>query len=223
MKLIAFFALLSLMMLPCKSQSQNRMLENGFSVKFSFGFPPSQYGFDGDLPFPEGLELSNTYGLEIGNQWYFYNENNIGIGLDVNWFDVSYGKANIFDFDLGDIDRITVEGSFLEFGPVGTFAINDILAVEGYYNLRPSYIASFYYETSYNMWNAEDYVLLRDFSFLHGLGIGIRLKFLYVGYEYTLGSFDGEIDAGGEFEEAELYEKQKMDATNSKLIIGFQF
>ena len=32
MKLIAFFTILSLMMLPCKSQSQNRMLENGFSL-----------------------------------------------------------------------------------------------------------------------------------------------------------------------------------------------
>jgi hypothetical protein len=205
------------------ANAQNPMLEKGFSLKFSFGFPPSQYGFDGDLPIPEGLQLSNTYGLELGNQWYFYTENNIGIGLDINWIEVSYGKANISDFILGDIDMVTIEGSLLEFGPVGTFAINDILALEAYYNLRPSYMATYYYETSFNMWNAEDYVLLRDFSFLHGLGVGVRLKFIYVGFEYTMGNLDGKIDAGGEFEDAVDFGKQKMDAANSKLIVGFQF
>ena len=221
MKKITYLIMSCILVMTLSANAQSPMLENGFSLKFSFGFPPSQYGFDGDLPVPDGVELSNTYGLEIGNQWYFYNENNIGIGLDINWFDVSYGKANISDFALGDLDRITIEGSFLEFGPVATFAINDFLALEGYYNLRPSYMITYYYETSFNMWNAEDYVLLRDFSFLHGLGFGVRLKFIYVGYEYTMGNLDGKIDAGGE--DAVDFGKQKMDAANSKLIIGFQF
>lgn len=218
MKLITYFIILSLMVLHFNSKAQSKMLENGFSLKFSFGFPPSQYGFDGDLPIPEELQLGNTFGLELGNQWYLYHGDNFGLGLDINWLDVVYGKEKYNDSFIGELNRITMEGSVLEFGPVGTFAINDILAIEGYYNLRPTYMVSYIYE------NSDDYVLLRKFSFLHGFGFGLRVKFLYFGYEYTFGNLDGEISGGGEYEDVDvLYGKQAMDASNSKLIIGFQF
>ena len=223
MKTISCFFVLCMMILTVESKAQSNMLENGFSLKFSFGFPPSQYGFDGDLPIPEELQLDNTFGLELGNQWYFYHGENFGLGLDVNWVDMVYGKAKTSDPVLGDVTRVTLEGSFLEFGPVGTFAINDIVALEGYYNLRPTYMGTYFYENSASFFDPDDYVVLRDFSFLHGLGLGVRVKFLFIGYEYTFGSLDGKIDADGEFEEAELYGEQKMGAGNSKLIIGFQF
>ena len=93
MKKITCFLIMCLLLSGSLANAQSGMLENGFSLKFSFGFPPSQYGFDGDLPVPDGLEIKNTYGLEIGNQWYFYNENNIGIGLDVNWFDIRFNNG----------------------------------------------------------------------------------------------------------------------------------
>ena len=77
-------------------------------------------------------------------------------------------------------------------------------------------MVTYYYE------NSDDYVLVRNFSFLHGLGIGARLKFFYIGYEQTFGSVDGSISGGGEYEDvSQLYDNQRMDASNSKLIIGF--
>jgi hypothetical protein len=198
--------------------AQSGMLEKGFSVKFSFGFPPSQYGFDGELPLPEELEINTTFGLEIGNQWYFLKREHFGLGLDINWFDVVYGRAKMDEPLLGEVNRLTLEGSFLEFGPVATYAINDLIAFEGYYNLRPTYMATYYYE------NPDDFVLLRNFNFLHGLGIGVRLKFVYVGYEYTFGSVDGKVEGGGELEDvADLFDSQPMDDANSKLVVGFQF
>ena len=141
-----------------------------------------------------------------------------GNGLDINWFDVVYGKAKMDNPFIGTVNRITLEGSFIEFGPVATYAINDMFAIEGYYNLRPTYMVTYYYE------NSDDYVLVRNFSFLHGLGVGARLKFFYIGYEHTFGSVDGNVSGGGEHEDVgQLYDNQPMDASNSKLIIGFQF
>ncbi len=194
------------------------MLEKGFSVKFSFGFPASEYGYSGDLALPDELRIKTTYGLEIGNQWYLLKKERFGLGLDVNWFDLIYGHANMDDFLSGTIKFKTLEGSFLEFGPVVTFALNDYLAIEGYYNLRPTYFVSYYYE------NSDDYVLVQNFSFMNAMGFGVRLKFVYVGYEYTFGTVKGNVSGGGYFEDiADFIPDQNMDGISSKLIIGFQF
>ena len=218
MKKITLIALLSTFLFHIQSVAQSDMLDNGFSIKFSFGFPESTYGFDGDITELSGIDINTTYGLEIGNQWYFLNEGNFGLGLDVNWLDLQYSKTKGEIPSIGDVKRITAEGSFLEFGPVATIVLNDMIAIDGYYNLRPTYMASYYQDEN------EDFVLLQDFSFAHGLGLGVRLKILYVGYEYTFGNFEGEISADGEYEDVpDLYGRQKMTGINSKLIIGLQF
>lgn len=218
MKKNTFITLLAICFFTVQSFAQSEMLDKGFSIKFSFGFPESSYGFDGDIPELTGIDVNSTYGLEIGNQWYFLDESNFGLGLDVNWFDLQYGGSSTTDPLIGEIKRMTLEGSFLEFGPLVTFALNDFFAIDGYYNLRPTFMASYYQDED------GDGILLQDFSFAHGLGLGIRLKILYVGYEYTFGNFDGEISADEVYESvAEEYDRQKMTGINSKLIIGLQF
>ena len=211
-------AILILCIIPLSGIAQNKMLQDGFNLKFSFGFPPSQYGFDGTFPLFDDPGLETTFGIEIGNQWYFYDNDHFGIGLDINWFDLVYGRSKIDNITYGTFNRITAEGSFLEFGPMATYAINDMFAIDAYYNLRPTYMATYYWQ------NADDGVLIRDFNFLHGIGIGARFKFFYLGFESTFGSIDGGVTGYGEYEDIEdLYEKQKMSGNNSKLIIGFQF
>ena len=199
--------------------AQNKMLEKGFSIKFSFGFPPNEYGYDGDIDLPDDLLLNKNFGLEIGNQWYFYTSDQFGIGLDVNWLDVMYGRSKMDDQNV-PIYRYTLEASFLEFGPVATFAINDIFALEGYYNLRPTSMATLFWE------DRESNIVVYDFGFLHSIGIGARIKFIYVGYEKNFGNIDGKVDGDGDlYDDAEAYllDKQAMSASNSRLVIGFQF
>lgn len=218
MKYFVYSTFLFVLFFAVESHAQSDMLQDGFNLKFSIGFPPTQFGLDGDIPLPDELQLQTTFGLEIGNQWYFYDTEHFGIGLDINWFDIVYGKAKMDNSLTGTANRITLEGSFIEFGPVATYAINDLFAIEGYYNLRPTYMVTYYWE------NSDDYVLVRNFSFLHGIGIGVRLKFFYIGYESTFGSVNGNVSGDGEFEDVELlYDEQSMSGSNSKLIIGFQF
>ena len=102
-----------------KSSAQNAMLDNGFSVKFSLGFPPDQYGYDGDIPLPNGLEVNNTFGLEIGSMWEVATGENVALAVDLNWLDLVYSGARINDPVDGDIYRITAEISLLEVGPSG--------------------------------------------------------------------------------------------------------
>ena len=212
-------AILVLSIIPLSCVGQGKMLDDGFSLKFSIGFPPAEYGFDGDIPVPEGFALETTFGMEIGNQWYFYKNEHFGVGLDINWFDFVYGKTKINDPLLVEsADRFTFEASFIEFGPVVTYAINDLFAIEAYYNLRPTYMATWYRE------GPDDDVVVRNYSFLHAVGIGARLKFFYIGYESTFGTVNGNVTGYGEYEDiTDLFDKQDMSGNNSKLIIGFAF
>lgn len=218
MKKLTFFTIILVLLVSLNSQAQDEMLDGGFSLKFSFGFPPTQYGYDGDLPLMGDIQVNTTYGLEIGNQWYFLKGEKFGLGLDVNWFEILYSHSKLRDLLFDRINRNTLEGSFLEFGPVATFALNDMFAIEGYYNLRPTYMATWFYK------NSDDYVILYNFNIFNAFGIGARFKFLYIGYEYTFGDLDGKLAGGGLYEDVDLlYDKQPMNAKNSKLVIGFQF
>jgi len=218
MKRHILILLISVTFFSGQSIAQSEMLDNGFSIKFAFAFPQSSYGFDGDIPIPSGLEVSNGFGIELGNQWYLMEQESFGLALDVNWLDLQYSFSKTNDATYGDLKRITLEGSLLEFGPLATLALNDKFAIDGYYNLRPTFMVSYFYE------NTDDFVLLNDFTFAHALGLGIRFNILYVGYEYTFGGFSGEIISEGEFDEvADLYDRQDMSGMASKLIIGLQF
>lgn len=211
--------LLFAVVVTCRAQGE--MLDNGFSVKFSFGFPPSQYGYDGEIPLPVGLELNNTFGLEIGNQWFLVRGENAGLALDINWLDLTYGGAQIDDPVVGSLNRITLEGSLLEFGPLVSWAFIDKVAVDAYYNLRPTYMVTGYYV---DFDDSDDFIVAHNFNFMHGAGLGLRFKFIYLGYEYTFGAVHGDLVGGGEFEDVtDLFGQQRLDGANSKLVVGFQF
>jgi hypothetical protein len=220
MKKLAVALLLSLTS-TVVSYAQSAMLDGGFSVKFSFGFPPDQYGYDGEIPLPSGLEVGNTFGLEIGSMWEVVTGENVALSVDLNWFDLVYGGARINNLIDGELYRITAELSLLEIGPAVTYAFSDLFALEGYYNLRPTYMATAYFEDPED---SDDYILARNFNLLHGLGLGARIKFVYIGYEYTFGRVNGNLSGDGEYADVgAFFGKQRLDAANSKLIIGFQF
>jgi len=67
-------------------------------------------------------------------------------------------------------------------------------------------------------------LLIYDFGFLHGVGVGARNKFVFIRYGYTFVSIDEKLQGSGEFEDvSDFYGKQTMSGNNSRLILDFQF
>jgi hypothetical protein len=81
--------------------------------------------------------LGSIWGLQVGNRWYFNPKENHGIGLMVNWLDITIGAKS----DDGWVRSIT-DFSFLEIGPVGTKVLTNNIALDAYYNLRPTIFVS---------------------------------------------------------------------------------
>ena len=106
---------------------KNRTLSNGFSIKVEYGIPSKEYGTN--YPVSNDMKYGISYGLQMGNQWYFSPSEKFGIGLNINWFDFSF-TAKAYD----DGSRATIDASLIEIGPIGTYALNNEMAIDLYYN-----------------------------------------------------------------------------------------
>ena len=187
------FVLLSALFLAftCKSSAQTfDIFENRFSLHNVIGFPPSDYGW---IPV-EGDDLADDYqyrvsfGFKMGTQWSFSTWEHFGIGLKINWFEVSYVQRK-YDIQGDQLKRFTLDITFGEFGPICTFAINKMLGFDTYYNLRPTFLLTrasqeyYYYDDGYNYYDQEI-----GLGFGHLFGFAFRFHVLSVGLEYVLGN-----------------------------------
>lgn len=189
---------------------KNRTLSKGFSIKAQLGFPTANYGTIEDVD--DEFKFGPSYGLQIGNQWYFSPKENYGFGLMVNWFDVTFTRKKT-DIAGAEFDRASTDYSLLEFGPVGTYALNEEMAVDGYYNLRPTIMA-----TAYQL-EGEDAEGYGGFGITHAFGAGFRYNVLYFGLEYVLGSVKVSQDST----DPEVFKDEKINVNCLRILLGIKF
>ena len=191
-----------------------RAIKNGFSINAVIGFPSGSFGLDGT---PEilnsDLQLKMLYGLQLGNRWYFNPTEQYGIGLMVNWVDFTVGLKSItsgnYDYAIAAIDF-----TFLEVGPIGTFAISEDMAIDGYYNLRPTLFS--YAIVSED----EDSYASAGIGLSHAIGTAFRFKVLNVGLEYVLGSIKVSQEEENGFN---IPNNGKMKTNSFRIFIGVKF
>ncbi len=194
----AAFLLLS----TVQTQAKNRTLSNGFSMHIMLGSTSSEFGNpDNNV---DGLEYGMLNGFQIGNRWYFSPADTWGIGLMVNWFDFSGAS--------GDSDFAAADAALFELGPIGTYAINESMAIDGYYNLRPTFLV---------MASTEgDLMGYGGFGITHALGVAYRWKVLSVGVETVFGSVNSVYVDEDDFHD-DVQAKLKNNST--RFVLGVKF
>jgi hypothetical protein len=199
---------------------KDRKFSNGFSINLVTGFTPGTYGLTSESNVDTKNQLSTIWGLQLGNRWYFKPKEKYGFGLMVNWFDFTTGTKSA-PFDGGDLTRAVVDISLLEIGPVGTFALSKDIALDAYYNLRPTGFGSGFLWSGTSNPDDEDFVY-SGFGFTHAFGTAFRYKALNLGLEYVVGSIDSEgIYTGSEGERT--LENQTNIVNNFRIMIGAKF
>lgn len=184
--------------------SKDRTLSNGFSVSASLGFVNTDFGTPA-LISHDDFDYANMFGLQIGSRWYFNPTETWGIGLMVNWFDVSKVNAN-----SDDVKVYTFDFSAFELGPVATYALSDKMAVDGFYNLRPTVLASS--DVKLNKLISGDVGnSMVGYGFTHTIGAAFRWNVLSVGIETVFGNVNISeyelTDYEDEFEELDSGDK----------------
>lgn len=181
-------------------EAKDRTLSNGFSLQLNLGSASSGFGNPGDEL--EGLDYGILYGLQIGNRWYFSPTETWGVGLMINWFD--------FTSSRGSDEVVSLDASLIELGPIGTYVINQDMAIDGYYNLRPTFlmVADF------------DGFGFGGFGVTHTLGVAYRWKVISVGIEKVFGGVNSvyidEDDVYGDI-------SYKLKNNSTRFVLGFKF
>jgi hypothetical protein len=189
---------------------KNRTLSKGFSINYTIGIPSNNYGYESDADISDEYKSGILLGLQIGSRWYIKPSEKLGFGIMVNWFDISVG-AKIYD----DVTRFVSDMSFLEVGPIGTFALTNSVALDAYYNLRPTMFLQSY--TSSNNTEMAAFNSTLGFGASHALGTAFRWKVLNLGVEYVFGKINSfSTDTSNDLTE-------KLLVNNFRIKMGFKF
>ena len=190
-----------------------KALQNGFGFQFQFGFPSDMYGLDDRLDGNSDTKAGMILGLQLGNRWYVHNDGTIGISIMANWLDVTYSQKSYDD----DRKMGVLELALLEIGPGFTYAINGDVAIDAYYNLRPTIMSSVTVDANTNGLGAA------GFGITHALGAALRYKALYFGAEYVMGKTKGKYVEVGDIGGIPTPEDGKLVANHMRLLVGFKF
>jgi hypothetical protein len=202
------------------SAQKDRKLTNGFSINFVAGIPSDSYGA------PKGSDIASEYkpgiwGFQLGNRWYFNPKEQYGIGLMVNWLDITAGVAMVKS-ESSDFARAVADVSILEAGPVGSYVLTNDIAIDAYYNLRPTGFSTVSVRSYSSGSREDDTYTYAGFGFTHALGAAFRFKALNVGIEYVMGGINSDGTKSGSGSDVTLTTRKHV-ANNFRIMIGAKF
>jgi len=200
---------------------KNRTLSNGFSADLIIGFPSSTYGFASDNQNIDQYKLGTIWGFKLSDRWYFKPKEKYGFGLLVNWIDLTGTYKTGTTNNVVNWERDVADVSFLSFGPIGTYAISDNVAIDAYYNLRPTgFVSRFVFKYPTGSGSDETYYYIGA-GISNALGAAIRYKVLNIGFEYVFGSIKSDGTYSGPNDVT--LESQKNINNNFRILLGVKF
>ncbi len=162
-------------------------LDNGFLIRLGFGVPGASYGdrnhedynpynYNGEI---DEVNMATSIGIELGNQFYVWRESSetMGLAVNINWMDLQlgFGTVDYYNtYDSGTDVELLINLSLIEVGPLYTYALNDDMGIDAYFNLCPTLLVSAWYEDA-------------GIGLRYAVGGAFRWKVLSAGLEYGFG------------------------------------
>jgi hypothetical protein len=216
-KTLIFLAIVVLAGITTSSFAQkDRKLSNGFSINLVTGFPSSVYGQKSDSQINSADNLGGIWGLKIGSRWYFKPNEEYGFGLMINWLDFTIATQSQSVSGNSSTNAVA-DVSFLQFGPVGTYAATDNIALDGYFNFRPTVFENLVIP------NGDDTYGYAGFGFAYALGGAFRYKILNVGIEYVFGGIKTSYINTGSSSGNDPTDTPKLMTNSFRILLGLKF
>jgi hypothetical protein len=192
---------------------KDRKLSNGFSICLVTGFPSDVYGYPNDSQIDAADKLGGIWGLKLGNRWYFKPKENYGFGLMVNWLDFSIAMKS-YTFNGSTSSRAVGDFSFLQFGPVGTYAVSSDIALDAYFNFRPTVFEHIIIPSS---GDTDGY---GGVGFSYALGAAFRYRVLNIGIEYVMGGINCDYLNMSSSSGINTTDTQKLMTNSFRILLG---
>lgn len=192
---------------------KNRTLSKGFSINLVTGFPSSTYGLTKDSHVDAADKLGGIWGIKIGSRWYFNPNEKYGFGLMVNWFDLSMAMKS-YTINGNTSANAVADFSFLQIGPIGTYAVNDHVAFDAYFNLRPTVFENLVVPSSGDSYGYG------GVGVSYALGAAFRYKILNIGIENVFGSINTNYINTGSSSGTTPTDTKKLMTNSFRILLG---
>lgn len=214
-------------------QGDKGITEGGFYLHYTPFLPSSKYLFPKEVTSSSGTygygdsEIDDLrdygkfgfgHGLAIGNMFRLVDSDPLAIGLRVTWF--SFGWTVFKPSSSYDISGFAVNLNALKLGPYVTYALNDQMAVDAFYQVSPTLNLGAVAGTDNN--NNAIVLPIVGAGLAHELGVTYRFDILSVGVGYGLGSTKVSAtwdDGSGSTETV----KAKYNNSHMRIMLGMKF
>jgi hypothetical protein len=223
-KKLTFFTIVLVIVAIMPLNAQDKALKNGFSVNLITGNPSAKnYGITATENDPnENNHL--LLGFEVGNRWYLNANDKYGLGIMLNWLDVTFQSGKI-DVPGDTVYSHVLNISVAEVGPIGTLALTSDIGFDVYYNIRPTYLNAG--KVPFNEDMDGDGVIdegfygsnANAFGLTHTMGLSARWRSLALSCEYVLGNIRRVEGGHGNLS----YGSQIVSANHFRVMLGFKF
>jgi hypothetical protein len=167
-------------------QKKKEITHGGFYLHLGLAIPNFKTKFAKD---GESKSLGVQPSLELGHNFMFYKTDQIGIGMNVSWF--TFGLSSIkSSYKLRNETEYrktsSVYLSFLKLGPMATYALNDKMAIDAFFDFSPTvYFGTESYSYSTSIKSSSNAFVLSGVTL--SPGAKFRYKKLCVGVEIQFG------------------------------------
>ena len=216
---------------------EDGVLSNGFFLNLGMGMPNASitnYNGVHNGPF-KSQNLGTQANLELGNQWYFYTSDQIGLGLKASWAQFGFStfkdnNKNMFAsyylsrFTTADIDAYAFDLKLIKIAPMFTYAVNDKFAVDASFEIAPTVNYFQEQEKGYtNLITKADARNEKVGTVIYGVtfapGFRVRYSVFAIGYDYSFGSLYGQ----GTLPGASTNTNMNQKISNASIYVEFQF
>jgi len=195
---------------------KDRKLSKGFSISLVTGFPSSNYGTPKGTQVDASEKLGGIWGLKLGSRWYFKPNEKYGFGLMVNWIDFSMAmKSSTINGNTSG--NAVADFSFLQFGPIGTYAVTDDIALDAYFNIRPTVFENVIVPSSGDTYGYA------GVGTCEALGAAFRYKVLNIGIEYVFGGINAKYTTTGSSSGTNPTDTRKLMTNSCRILLGVKF
>jgi hypothetical protein len=203
---------------------EDGVLSNGFYLNLGIGLPKSTIlTYDGPSMSPFVTQkLGTQINLEVGNQWYFYTNDNIGIGLKASWLQFGFSKYSEINkyaskITFSNIDGYAFDLKLIKIAPMFSYAVNEDFAIDASFEVAPTVNYFQVQEAGYVGRNEKVGSVLFGATFAPGLRV--RYSMFAIGFDYSFGTLVGTGTLPGATTDYGMTQK----ITNSRIYLGLQF
>jgi len=221
-----------------KRRSSKDIISKGFFVNVGLAFPSQTFTVTKvkqDKTTPTGVVTTDSTGakydaqslgilpsIEVGNQWYFWKNEKMGVGLRVSWFQFGFSTYTLNDSKLiygSDLNVTNVDLRFIKLAPQYTYALTEDMALDFSFEVAPTVFIG-------AVAKDDNIYATSSVGLLFAPGLKFRYKVFAAGFDYGFGApSTAAISTFGNSSDSKLVSTATGTAATSypRIYLGFKF